>query len=111
MENEPKDPLPFKSIEPIYKWWHPLIPLAILFSGRLLTGTIFYYYLDMGEDSIIISLNFLFIFPSFVILFAAFIHFLRAKRWRDFRLLFLASIILVCGYLFLTLVIDLAHYT
>ena len=118
MENEPRnyeEPPPKPLLDRFYawyiaKWWHPLIHLAILLSGWLLQSTIFSYYIEMNEESSMF-IDFLFILIFFVILFAAFIHFLRAKRWRDFRLLFLASIILVCGYLFLTLVIDLAHYT
>lgn len=117
MENEPKiykEP-PIKLLFVrfckwyIAKWWNPLIPLVILLNGWFLTGTVFCYYFDMNAEWLIISSNYLFILTFFVILFAAFIHFLRAKRWLDFCLLFLASIILVCGYLFLALVIAFAH--
>ncbi|MBO4796064.1 MAG: hypothetical protein J5553_01630 [Verrucomicrobia bacterium] len=113
MENEP-DILPPKPLLDrfyawyIAKWWHPLIPLAILLSGWLLQATIFSYYIEMNEE-ISMFIDFLFILTFFVILFAAFIHFLRAKRWLDFFEFFSASIILVCVFLFLALQIAIAH--
>ena len=113
MENEP-DILPPKPLLDrfyawyIAKWWHPLIHLAILVSGWLLQSTIFSYYIEMNEESSMF-IDFLFILIFFVILFAAFIHFLRAKRWLDFCLLLLTSIILVYVYLFLALSIAFAR--
>ena len=116
MENEPRnyEEPPIKLLLErfgkwyIAKWWNPLIPLAVLLSGWLLQATIFSYYIEMNEE-ISMFIDFLFILTFFVILFAAFIHFLREKRWLDFCLLFLTSIILVCGYLFLALQIAFAH--
>ena len=121
MENEPRnyEEPPIKLLLErfgkwyIAKWWNPLVPLAILLSVWLLTGTIFCYYIKIGGWSPLIrgwtSLDFLFILTFFVILFTAFIHFLRAKRWLDFFEFFSASIILVCVFLFLALQIAIAH--
>ena len=114
MENEPRnyEEPPIKLLLErfgkwyIAKWWHPLVPLVILLSVWLLTGTIFCYYIQIRGWT---SLDFLFILTFFVILFTVFIHFLRAKRWLDFCLLFLTSIILTCGYLFLALAISFDH--
>ena len=116
MENEPRnyEEPPIKLLLErfgkwyIAKWWNPLIPLVILLSSSLLT--IILYHSEVGiNEEVCMFLDILSLLALIAAVFTSFVHFLLEKRWLDFCLLFLTSIILVCGYLFLALQIAFAH--
>ncbi|MBQ7589156.1 MAG: hypothetical protein IJU47_00520 [Verrucomicrobia bacterium] len=92
----------------IAKWWNPLIPLVILLSSSLLTITIYYSEVGINEE-FCMFLDILSLLALIAAAFTSFVHFLLEKRWLDFCLLFLTSIILVCVFLFLALQIAIAH--
>lgn len=92
----------------IAKWWNPLIPLVILLSSSLLTITIYYSEVGINEE-FCMFLDILSLLALIAAVFTSFVHFLLEKRWLDFCLLLLTSIILVYVYLFLALQIAFAH--
>ena len=96
----------------IAKWWNPLIPpgIGLLLSSWLLL-IVGDYKGDYSELNNVCRMFLIFfsLLTLIAAVFTSFVHFLLEKRWLDFCLLFLTSIILACGYLFLAVVILFAH--
>ncbi len=112
MENEPRnyEEPPIKLLFVrfckwyVAKWWNPLIPLSIFSIGFILLA----FYSDANEIYITFF-GFFSVLTSIAAVFTSFVHFLLEKRWLDFCLLLLTSIILVYVYLFLALSIAFAR--
>ena len=106
MENEPKDPLPFRIIERFFawyiaKWWNPLIFSGVCMIISIVLENIAYMS-RLDPFLTVVGMFYLFtLCSSIAAIFTSFLFGFIKKRWLDFCLLFLTSIVLAYGYFYI----------